>query len=142
MKYSRSGVENNSVNSIFVSSLCSTVYRLSAPAWPQGWCLSVNNTVAEKYKPPTLADFSPMFHFSLLRWTFLSYASQFLFFARISLLHWRISLLRCTFVSYARGFLSYTADFFPTLADFSPTLAKFLFSTRIYLAEQKRNVTV
>ena len=54
-------------------------------------------TVAEKYKPPTLADFSPMLHISLLRW-------------------W-ISLLPCTFLSYAGRFLSYTADVSPTLAD-------------------------
>ena len=26
------------------------------------------STVTEKYKPPTLADFSPMLHISLLQW--------------------------------------------------------------------------
>ena len=70
-------------------------------------------TVAEKDKPPTLADFSQtMLHI-------FSYASQFLFSARITLFY------TGEFLSYARGFLSYAADFSPTLADFSPTLADF-----------------
>ena len=90
---------------------------------------------------------------SLLWCTFLSYAGQFLFSARISLLHWRISrlhwrtsLLHCRSLSYTGELLSYTADLSPTLADFSPTLAKLLFqdlSCRAakFLAE-KRNMTV
>ena len=68
-------------------------------------------------------SFSPVPYISPLPCTFLSYASQ-------------ISLLRKGFLSMVADFSPTLADFSPTLADFSPTLAKFLFSARIYAAEQ------
>ena len=46
------------------------------------------------------------------------------------------------FLVYTGEFLSYAADFSPTLADFSPTLAKFLFSAKIYLAEQRNSYSI
>ena len=47
----------------------------------------------------------------------------------------------CVHTSYAGECLSHAAHFSPTLADFSPTLTKFLFSARIYIADQPNSYT-
>ena len=63
------------------------------PPWPPPDPRMHYSTVAEEYKPPTLADFSPMLDISLLRWQislytladFSPYAADFS--SQISLLH-------------------------------------------------------
>ena len=79
-------------------------------------------TGAEKYKPPTLANFSPTLHITLADFS---------------------PTLHITLADFSPTLHIRLADFSPTLhirlADFSPTLAKFLFSARIYLAEQRNS---
>ena len=90
---------------------------------------NTQTTVGEKYKPPTLADFSPTLAdfsptLSLLRQISLLHWRISLLHWRISLLRWRISLLRWQISLLAGGFLSDTAHS-------SPPKAKFLFSAKI-----------
>ena len=55
-------------------------------------------------------------------------------------IRWRISLLYDVhFAPTLTSFSPSLVDFSPTLADFSPTLAKFLFSVRIYFADQRNS---
>ena len=109
--------------------------------WPKSttrlsWRISLLCCTFLSYAGYLILSYASQFLFSasLLFYTdeFVPYAAHFSYTLHISRLCSRVSLLHCRF-------LSYTADFSPTLADFSPRLAKFLFSARIYLAEQRNS---